>query len=882
MLDRARDATAELTLAVESGSGVPVATLARDTAIRRALGALRAAAKNFSSKVSTVAITEPTSRAFVEALLGSDDELQAIRFLVGRVEQVLGRSDGSVHRGALFRVVDRTESLDGLEEGAASIEPDQAGRASRVANLSSPLRTGRTFRIANLHSLAMSDSGGPHSAAETLLDVFVPPEGMVGHSAALVAMTGADDFLEATVQRFSGLRPRQRAELGNVLVYLMLDSHASAARPSVRPPGRVPGLHELQPRGVDPRSLLHAKLALLAFAPNRTADPVHLRLVVLTGNFTYASARQQLELAWTIDIACDGTARAAERAEVAEAGTFVELLIERRFYRDGQGLPSKQHGLTARLDTLLKTARDLAPANAKPRFMHSLDRPLYEQIRQRFRSKIHSPRNLLLCGSGFYEEPSEKERKPSVLTKLEHIAKFTAKVRRVALVEPGEAGAVAPWAAQGTTEGWEIARPSDALGINRCLHAKFVYAGYLRDDHASNGWLYLGSGNLSHRGLLTSGAMAAGNVECGVIIPVNERLNEEDIESKLFWSPDAKDIGADEWKVGQVGDAPETMTLIEAPPILSALIELSSEPALRLLWREDTPQDARTSICWTGRDWKVVARGERSVLLLDTERPSALCVRDDGSGRGWTVPVVDPAGRVCWQPPRFATYADVLDALLDFPIRPAEAADDDEDADGDGTGASAAGSGGGIENEKSYALHHAAELIEKVAALQVALPESMLDDWLDHLDRMFRASFPEVLVSTWREHRIDVFAHLRDPELALRNSQRSSALATSRFSTAPPSCGGCDDVLMGGCGKCAKKVRRAGCGETVTQPAARRRPARIVDVDGETHPAKRRGAGRRGRHGKNANRLCGGARGDRGRWARGRRCAARPDASVDR
>lgn len=43
---------------------------------------------------------------------------------------------------------------------------------------------------------------------------------------------------------------------------------------------------------------------------------------------------------------------------------------------------------------------------------------------------------------------------------------------------------------------------------------------------------------------------------------------------------------------------------------------------------------------------------------------------------------------------------------------------------------------------------------------RVALPESMLDDWLDHLDRMFRASFPEVLVSTWREHKIDGAARL--------------------------------------------------------------------------------------------------------------------------
>lgn len=65
------------------------------------------------------------------------------------------------------------------------------------------------------------------SVAETLLDVFLPPEGMVGHIAALVAMTGDEDFLEAVVQRFSGLRPRQRAELGNILVYLLLDGHRS-------------------------------------------------------------------------------------------------------------------------------------------------------------------------------------------------------------------------------------------------------------------------------------------------------------------------------------------------------------------------------------------------------------------------------------------------------------------------------------------------------------------------------------------------------------------------------------------------------------------------------------------------------------------------------
>lgn len=136
------------------------------------------------------------------------------------------------------------------------------------------------------------------------------------------------------------------------------------------------------------------------------------------------------------------------------------------------------------------------------------------------------------------------------------------------------------------------------------------------------------------------------------------------------------------------------------------------------------------------------------------------------SDRKWIVPIVDAAGRVGWQPPRFDSYADALAALLDFPIRPAEAADDDDDGDnGDGGGTKGAGTGATIGQDKSYALHAAAELVEKVAALQAALPVSMLDDWLDHLDRMFRASFPDALIAVWRTHRLDVFAHLREPEL---------------------------------------------------------------------------------------------------------------------
>jgi hypothetical protein len=601
-------------------------------------------------------------------------------------------------------------------------------------------------------------------SAQTLLDTFVPPEGMVGHSAALVAMTGTEDFLEDAVQRFTGLRPRQRAELGNVLVYLLLDGHASSSRQEVFPPGRIPGLHEFHPRAVNRASLLHAKVALLAFAPNRTGAPVHLRLAALTANFTYTSARQQLELAWVVDLPLDGHARAEDRADVAAAGAFLETLIAQRFYREEQTLAPRDRKLTARLDVLLAAASSIAPSNRKPRFIHSLDRSLYDQIRERLRKAIDKPRNFLLCGSGFYEEPSGNARKPAVFGKLESMGVFTANARRVALVEPSEAGAVATWAKDGETDGWEVVRPFDALDHRRRLHAKFIYAGCLRDGHISNGWLYLGSGNLSRRGILTHGAMAEGNVETGVVFAVDERLAGEAIGRCLFWSDDGATVDDNEWAVGQVGDAPDGQPILEAPPILLATIEPVPRRRLRLLWREDALAESSVSISWTGRDWCDVQRGD-DVPLKDDDCPIALHVRG-GSERKWLVPVVDAAGRVGWQAPRFDTYADALAALLDFPIRPAEATDDGDEGDGGDDGdTKGAGTGQVVEQEKSYPLHAAAELVEKVAALQTALPESMLDDWVDHLDRMFRASFPETLIATWRTHRLDVFAHLRDPEL---------------------------------------------------------------------------------------------------------------------
>jgi hypothetical protein len=138
VLDRARAAVASLTHKVEPArGGVQLANLANDPDVKRAFKDLRSAANNYVNKANTAGVNEPTSRAFASTVAAADDG-NAIKLVVHRAGEVLTLGDGTVMRGALFRVVNTADETGDLEDGAASIEPD---------------RTGRTFRIANFHAL---------------------------------------------------------------------------------------------------------------------------------------------------------------------------------------------------------------------------------------------------------------------------------------------------------------------------------------------------------------------------------------------------------------------------------------------------------------------------------------------------------------------------------------------------------------------------------------------------------------------------------------------------------------------------------------------------------------------------------------------------------
>lgn len=602
--------------------------------------------------------------------------------------------------------------------------------------------------------------------AKTFLDVFSPPEGTVGHTAVLVAMSAGEEFLDTAMERFTRLRARQRAALGLPQAWLMLDPHASPSRLAVLPPGRVPGLHELHPRRVPRDSLLHAKLALLSFGPTRRGDATRVRLVISTGNFTDASARHQLELLWVLDVALDASAPSDDRDDVAAAADFAQHLLDTRYYAEPAKTGAGAAGWMSGLRDLLTTAREIGKVGREaPRFIHSRREALFGQIQRRFSRGVRQPCNFMLCGSGFYEQPARLAGpKPEVVTSLETIAPFTRGVRRILLVEPSQAGAVAAWA-QGGDDDWTVARPHADDARRRTLHAKFIYVGHERSGTVGSGWLYLGSGNLSHRGLMTSGGGANTNLECGVVLPVPQRMDGDDLAHRLFWRSSESPIDDDEWREDGKEEEQLVDGLLVASPILSARVGV--DRALTFEWRDDVAPRLRVEVTWLGGDARIVTSAIRVVSLGNEPAPAVIEVHEVGGRGRWTVPVIDPHGRVAWVPARYERWEDALDALLEFPMAPAEV--DDEEAEDEGEmGLLAGASVAEPDAPHRYALHAAAAFVERVAALQSVCDPKLLDEWLDHLERVLEGRFPEAMLDAWRAMHLNVFESLNHAPLSPR------------------------------------------------------------------------------------------------------------------
>jgi hypothetical protein len=373
----------------------------------------------------------------------------------------------------------------------------------------------------------MVASSGNHPPSLSAL--FEAPENMRGEAGIVCGLSADAGFLDIALERFTRLTNEQRSAEGRIRLALVLDSSA----PQIMPDS-APGMLHLPLQRVRPRfGLLHAKVALLLFRGSTEAGSQAwvLRLVVGTGNWTFQTVRESIDLFWTIDLGSDDL-KAPDRPTRDDAREFVAawqffawILTECCGISTAPSISREDLKALNDLVATISLAGDIASRRGKPRFADNRSASLVNQFMERLVAQPPASKfNYLAIGSGFFSEGKDDKRSEhGALGILEKIHQgllegsiLTRNAECDLFVNPGNCQGVAATAIALRNLGWRI-RPPAYLGepTNRFLHAKFVFCATASGKNASQCWLYLGSGNITRQGFMTPAA--SGNLEAGVI-----------------------------------------------------------------------------------------------------------------------------------------------------------------------------------------------------------------------------------------------------------------------------------------------------------------------------------------------------------------------------
>lgn len=581
--------------------------------------------------------------------------------------------------------------------------------------------------------------------------LFSPPQGEHGTHLLVCGLSSDAETLERALTVFTNETPAQRRARGLVRGLLLID--ASNRLSQLQP---VPGLLQLAPclkeAWRNRTTLMHAKVALMGFGPSTLGAPRRWRLVVSTGNWTAETwGRQaQIDLFWTTewDEQSDEVNAPQALADVHVAFGFFERLLH--------GLYGKHYDSVAN-DALvtgwLEVWRERlqvrgAASRLTSQFVHSLDRSLFDQVRTRFPQKGVS---TLVAGSGFFEQASKStaDSTPTVLQKLETLGNPG---KRLLVFNPERAGGIADWfeqlrktkvgergLKQSRAGQWGLCLPRDPLEKKPKVGRKFLHAKYIAgldrvrgedDASATLAFLYLGSGNLSHRGFLTranldgriSSPARIGNVEAGVVLSPKERVAR--VWQRLAcgdWASTA------DLKNAVEGQGEDMFEPLDPPPVL--LLRQIGEH-LHLV-RSEVPPSTLWLQAFDGH-WLPVEPDQASVGWGAACPPSVRVTNVDpasqAAGTRWDVAVLSANGLLCRRAMPQLEMAGILQALLVFPALPPHDHEDDDDV-----GHAAAPDVAARTSSVRYALRTLAMLVETIAQRNVLTTPEEFPYWLAQL-----------------------------------------------------------------------------------------------------------------------------------------------------
>lgn len=597
-----------------------------------------------------------------------------------------------------------------------------------------------------------------------LLHLFEPPDGHVGSFGWLCGYSADAYFLNAAAERFTRRTKRRRAVEGEVALGLILDS--GSPRVSIVDAPAV--LHlPLPPTGAF--RLMHAKVALLGFRP-LGRDGWRLRLLVSTGNWTRETLEESLDLACRIEVASDelGDSEAGQPlVDVTAGGGFLRALRDQVDATPLQAASRLTQEAVAAFDRWCARVAADAPTQVRSRFIDSRTQALLPQIVGRI---TPGRRNYLAMGSGFYEGGAGNgvpQVPARVATALDE-AGLLAPTPEVALfVNPDGCQAVAGATTAIAEAGWSVRRPGQGpFRRTRTLHAKFLFGAQYdgRSPRCRQAWLYLGSGNLTHPGLLRAGP-AGGNLEAGIVVSPEGLIWEDGpggvpVKTALPITWD-EDTVLEAGSVAPGGEMPERCEAYRVAPISHLIWTPASDGTGRLT----PPGGADPTFAVLDPSGAVCTWDGQFVLWPEPCPPEVtLTWTADGHACAERVPVIDEHGRVGATSLVPVALDEVWPLLADFPNPPADDADETDADDGgedEGNRSGDASRRGAVLPAGEYPIRQVMSLIEQIAALQTALHPADWTAWCVRLGQTLELVGEDAEIEAFRALGLDPFSALR-------------------------------------------------------------------------------------------------------------------------
>jgi hypothetical protein len=606
------------------------------------------------------------------------------------------------------------------------------------------------------------------SMRPSLLDLFSPPQVNKRGIFGLMCSLSADEyFMDAAMERFSGLSSSQRRHYGRLFAILCLDARN-------KPMQSLPGLYGSWAcvNIWKKMGLMHAKVALLGFGESASGKPDYYRLIVSTGNWTKEAVNNSINLTWF----CDYDTRCRENQkqngkDIIKAVAFWQRLLGTSkegapFYRISDVVGSKhvQPFLHDVADKITLPSRgyparfvsNLLPDKKDKRINNFAFDSVGAQVVSRFRSD-KKRRNLVVCGSGFFEQASKRKAKSSVTAKepvvlrnlIEQLKNrvLTRDPYKWLVINPQTSGAVGHWIKNIDPDAleWELRCPKhpDVKPARQPypFHAKYVFIGNWNSS-ITNGLIYIGSGNLSRQGF-TLGLEHGGNIEAGVVVETGKinRINEFcrllGVDPDKFLQPN--DIRLDELQGEEVEQ--NTLTFYEPAPITCFICERATN---ELTFQCGEFSWGEMLLTWPNGHKEAISRNQTKLAIseadVDFSSGVILSAQRNGQYSEWVIPVFTPEGMFCLPPRLPKTGHEIIDSLMAFPQyeEEDEVEDDEPEFPEENYLRHRSLKDDSSELRKAlntFPLHLATTLVETIAEQNQQVTIGQMPDWIEHLRR---------------------------------------------------------------------------------------------------------------------------------------------------